>query len=119
MMRAMIWRSQGSIPAVLLIVLSGCGGPDKNAAERRTPKTFTVEISGVKFIPDTLSVHQGDTVVWINKDMVAHDVTQVPNNSWSSSVLTTRNVWKLAVQESTGYYCSIHVVMVGRLLVIP
>ena len=49
---------------------------------------------------------------WTIKDMVTHDVTQVPNH-WTSSNLPPGKSWKMAVGESADYYCSIHVVMVG------
>jgi plastocyanin len=40
----------------------------------RTPVTHTVNIDGSRFEPETLSV-VGDTVVWVNKDLVAHTAT--------------------------------------------
>lgn len=35
----------------------------------------TVIIKGMAFSPSELRVHKGDTVVWINEDIVAHNVT--------------------------------------------
>ena len=96
-----------------LIVLSSCS----SAPENNVPKTDTVMIFQMKFQPAELTVHKGDTVVWINKDMVAHDVTQVPNGTWSSKVLAPGKSWKMSVGESDDYFCSIHVVMVGKLTV--
>ena len=101
------------ILAFPLIVLSSCS----SAPEKYVPKTDTVMISQIKFQPAELTVHKGDTVVWINKDMVAHDVTQVPNNTWSSKSLAPGKSWKMSVEESDDYFCSIHVVMVGKLIV--
>jgi plastocyanin len=49
--------------------------------------------------------------------MVAHDVTQVPNSTWSSKSLAPGQSWKMAVEESDDYFCSIHIVMVGKLIV--
>jgi plastocyanin len=49
--------------------------------------------------------------------MVAHDITQVPSKTWTSSSLPPGKSWKMAVEESDDYYCSIHIVMVGKLIV--
>jgi plastocyanin len=106
------------ILAFPLFILNGCStAPEKAAPGKYVPKTIRVEIYQMKFQPDTLTVHQGDTVEWINKDMVAHDVTQVPNSTWTSSNMPPGKSWKMAVAESDDYYCSIHVVMVGKLIV--
>lgn len=96
-----------------LLVLSSCSTSPK----KYVPKTFVVEIAQMKFQPAELTVQKGDTVVWINKDIVAHDVTEVPNATWTSSKLAPGKSWKMAVQEGDDYYCSIHIVMVGKLIV--
>jgi plastocyanin len=101
------------ILAFPLIVLSGCS----SAPEKFSPKTDTVIISQMKFQPAELTVHKGDTVVWVNKDMVAHDVTQVPSSTWSSRSLAPGQSWKMSVGESDDYFCSIHIGMVGKLIV--
>ncbi len=98
-----------------LIILAGCSTTP--TPEKYKPKTFTIEIYQMKFQPALLTVHKGDTVEWVNKDIVSHDVTQVPNNLWSSSNLLPGKSWKMAVEETDDYYCSIHVVMVGKLIV--
>jgi plastocyanin len=102
------------IASLILAMLGSCS----TAPEKRTPpKTDTVRIAGMKFQPAQLTVHKGDTVVWINQDIVAHDVTQVPLGSWTSSLMPPGKSWKMVVQQSDDYYCSIHIVMVGKLLV--
>ncbi|HEY4155424.1 MAG TPA: plastocyanin/azurin family copper-binding protein, partial [Puia sp.] len=96
-----------------LVALFSCS----RAPEKHIPKTDTVVIAAMKFQPAVLTLHKGDSVVWINKDMVAHDITQVPSNTWTSSSLPPGKSWKMAVEESDDYYCSIHIVMVGKLIV--
>lgn len=85
--------------------------------EKIVPKVHTVEIKQMKFQPAELIVQKGDTVVWINNDIVAHDVTEEPNKTWSSSVMAVGESWSLVVTQSADYYCSIHVVMKGKLVV--
>ena len=85
--------------------------------EKITPKVHTVEIKQMKFQPAELMVQKGDTVVWINNDIVAHDVTEEPGKAWTSSVMPVGESWSLVVTQSADYYCSIHVVMKGKLIV--
>ena len=85
--------------------------------EAKAPAKHTVEIKSMKFEPAELIVKSGDTVVWINRDIVAHDVTEEPGKAWTSSIMPTGATWSFIVTKSADYYCSIHVVMKGKLLV--
>ena len=85
--------------------------------EKSVPARHIVEIKAMKFQPAELVVKMGDTVVWVNQDMVAHDVTEEPGKTWASPVMSSGASWSLVVTKSADYYCSIHVVMKGKLLV--
>jgi plastocyanin len=94
-------------------------GSEKTAVDTITPekiiaKSYTVEIKEMKFQPAVLAVQPGDTVVFINHDMVAHDVTD-EYKRWTSSPLPAGESWKLVITQTCNYYCSIHQVMKGRL----
>ena len=78
-------------------------------------KVYTVEIKQMKFQPAELVVQKGDTVVWINNDIVAHDVTEESGKAWTSSLMPVGQSWSLVVTQSADYYCSIHLVMKGKL----
>lgn len=95
--------------SVMLIV--GCNNKDSYI-----PQTHIVEIKDMVFQPAELKVHKGDTVMWINKDIVAHDVTE-KDKAWASPPLLNENSWKKVITKSDSYYCSIHVVMLGKLTV--
>lgn len=90
--------------------------PEKNEIINRA-NYHTVEIKQMKFIPAELQVSKGDTVVWINHDIVAHDVTEESAKKWTSSLIPSNASWKMVVSQSSDYYCSIHVVMKGKLVV--
>lgn len=98
-----------SIFTVFLFV--GC-----NNKQSYAPKTHTVEIIGMKFQPEELIVRKGDTVVWINKDLVSHDVTEV-NKAWASPALANGDTWKKEITKNEDYFCSIHLIMKGKLIV--
>jgi plastocyanin len=103
-----------------VIFLNGCSSPPEEdntpsqiPEEKAAPSLYIVQIEQMKFIPSDISVNAGDTIMWVNNDMVAHDITEEKDKSWSSSLLQPGKSWKLVVKESADYYCSIHVVMKG------
>lgn len=109
---------------LILTLFIGCNGNSKevnqniqasqDAQESNKPQTHIIEIKGMSFQPENLTVHKGDTVVWINKDIVAHDVTQ-ENQTWASPPIVNEASWKKEITQSDSYYCSIHLVMKGKL----
>lgn len=96
------------LPGFLLL---DCSHPETKVV----PRKYTIEIKEMRFQPDDLQVHVGDTVEWINKDLVAHDITEEVNKEWSSGPLNAGKSWDLVVTKSANYFCSIHVVMKGKL----
>ena len=96
-----------------VLLLNSCS----SAPEKTAPKVYTVEIKQMKFLPAELKVQKGDTVVFINRDFVTHDVTEESSKSWTSSSLPVGKSWSLTVAQSSNYYCSIHQVMKGKIVV--
>jgi len=94
---------------ILTLVGAGCN------LTPHQPKTFSVEIKDMKFVPDIITIGKGDTIIWINKDMVAHNVTEESANTWSSGPIAAEGSWKMAVNNKAGYFCSIHTVMKGKI----
>ena len=92
-------------------------GFSNTAIAQNSPTTHTVLIKKMKFIPETLHVKNGDTVVWINKDFYPHDVSKFDDNSWHSSPLEKGKSWAKVVTKTEEYYCSLHVVMRGKLII--
>jgi len=79
----------------------------------------TVEIKNLKFTPNYIEVNIGDTITFINRDFIPHDVTEETTKKWTSSILETGNSWQLVVTESADYFCSLHVVMKGKIRIRP
>lgn len=77
-----------------------------------------VEIRRFRFEPGRLVAAPGDTVVWVNRDLVPHTVT-ARNGRWDSQFLEASKVWDLRVsEEMTGeYFCRYHPGMTGHLRV--
>lgn len=103
--------SKYSIYIILIAILWGAC-----VSNTEKPKVYTVEIKDMKFIPDDITVKKGDTILWLNQDMMSHDVTE-ERNHWTSSVIPAGGTWKMEATEMVNYFCSIHVVMKGRIRV--
>lgn len=99
----------------LIIFLFFCSYCSSSAPETKN-KTYTVEIRQMKFMPAELVVERGDTVVFINHDFLTHDVTEQSQKAWTSTPLPPHSSWTLVVTGTSDYYCTIHPVMKGRLL---
>jgi plastocyanin len=90
---------------------------DTPSSSDKKPKVHTVEIKQMKFEPAVLNVRKGDEVIWINHDIVDHDVTEQNTKAWTSSKLPTGASWRMVVTKSELYFCSIHLVMKGKIIV--
>ena len=74
-------------------------------------------IDGASFSPADLTVKAGDTIVWVNKDLLAHTTT-AKNGAFDSKVIQPGNSWRF-VAKTAGtfpYTCSFHP-MTGTLTV--
>lgn len=82
----------------------------------QAPVKHIIEISSMKFIPDTVMVHPGDTVTFVNKDLVAHNATRLPDSVWQSPNLQENESWSFVPTQSDSFFCSIHMVMKGYIM---
>ena len=90
---------------------------DTSAYKISKPRVDTVVISDLKFHPSEIKVHKGDTVVWINNDLVAHCVTEASSKAWTSLPIPAGGSWKMVATQNSDYYCAIHLVMKGKIVV--
>lgn len=104
-----------------LCIISSCSGSQEQEAARagHTPTVHTIEIVQLAFKPAVLLAKVGDSVIFINKDMVDHDITDELNTAWTSGILSTGQSWKTVVTQNENYFCSLHVVMKGKIQVAP
>ena len=79
-------------------------------------KTHTVTIEGMRFQPEVLTVSPGDTVVWVNKDLVPHTATSTAGGFDSKDIQADKS-WRYTIQ-TTGefaYICTFHQTMKAML----
>ncbi|WP_083685028.1 cupredoxin domain-containing protein [Massilia putida] len=74
-----------------------------------------VVIDAMKFSPQVVQARPGDTIVWENRDMFAHNVTAAAAKV-SSGDLAPGKTWRYVVRAgaSFDYLCTLHPVMKGR-----
>lgn len=80
------------------------------------PKTHTVKIVDMKFVPETVTVKKGDTVVWKNEDLVPHTVM---GGAIRSEIIKAGESFRWSA-EKTGqseYMCTLHPNMRGKVMV--
>lgn len=88
------------------------------ASDDFTAGPDTVIIYRMQFMPQNIKVKKGDTVVWINKDIVVHDVTE-KDKLWTSGNIPNDGTtpFKKVADSSFDYFCSIHPTMTGSVTV--
>jgi plastocyanin len=107
----------------MLFIIRGvfaCSTPEervKQIQKATGTKTHTVVIQQMKFAPAELIVNEGDSVTWINRDIVDHNVTEEANKQWTSGNLPLGKTWSMVVIKSANYFCSLHPVMKGSVTV--
>ena len=82
----------------------------------RSKAAAVVTIENMKFNPATITVSKGEKVTFINKDIVGHNATET-KISWASPMLANGQSWTFAPEKTSDYYCTVHVVMKGKITV--
>ena len=87
------------------------------AALAAAAETHTVTIESLQFKPAVLTVRQGDTVVWVNRDVVPHTATTKP--TFDSGEIAAGRSWKMVANKKGryDYICTVHPTMKATLVV--
>lgn len=98
------------------LLAGGCFGAVADAAA--SPSAHVVVIEGMRFNPPTLTVHRGDKVTWINKDLVPHTASAT-SNAFDSHSIAPNASWTYTVRKpgNNPYVCRFHPTMQGALTV--
>ena len=77
-------------------------------------------IQGLRFQPEVLTVAPGDTIVWINKDLVPHTATSKTGGFDWKDIQPSKS-WKLTIRKTGdfAYICAFHPAMKATLRVKP
>lgn len=114
--------SRLDLVALLTLIGLGAGitgvglarGEADPAISVRGATAHAVTIRQLRFEPSGLRVAPGDTVVWINRDIVPHTVAPV-DESWSSGEMNQNDSFRWIVDEAgqLEYFCQYHPGMHG------
>jgi plastocyanin len=88
------------------------------ASDQAKPKTHTVTIESMRFQPETITVAPGDTIIWVNKDLVPHTATSEAGRFDSKDIQAERS-WRYNTRKKGdfAYICTFHPTMTGMLRV--
>jgi plastocyanin len=103
-----------AIGALALVGMAGSPRPTDHI-----PRRHVVEIRGMAFHPQALEVRRGDTIVWINRDIVPHTATSTRNAGWNTGPLGQGKSGEYVARHAgeDPYFCQLHPVMLGKLIV--
>jgi plastocyanin len=104
----------------MAVAVSGamsCASDTPRPGVGRTPATHEVSIEAVSFVPATLTVNRGDSIVWMNRDPFPHTATA--DGGFDSRALAPDASWTLvaAVAGEIHYVCTLHPTMKGTIVV--
>jgi plastocyanin len=90
-----------------------------HAAGTAAGHTTQVDIRNFGFSPKSITVPVGTRVVWTNHDEEPHVVTSAGTGFVSSKALDTSDSYAVTFSKpgTYAYYCSIHPMMVGTIVV--
>ncbi|ESY82061.1 amicyanin [Mesorhizobium sp. LNHC221B00] len=88
------------------------------AAAPAAAATIQVTIDKLVFSPDVVEAKVGDTIEWVNKDVIAHTATV--KGGWEVMIPPRKSAsLTLKAAGTLDYFCRFHPNMKGRLLVSP
>jgi plastocyanin len=82
-------------------------------------ETVQVTIDKLVFAPTEVRVKAGDTIEWVNKDILAHTATAT-NGDWNV-IIAPKQTSRVVVKNpgTVDYFCKYHPNMKGRVVVTP
>lgn len=88
------------------------------AASPAAAKTVTIDIKNFMFMPMTVTVAEGDTVTWTNRDQVPHTVAE-KNHKFRSAALDTGDTYSHVFDKAGtyDYFCTLHPQMFAHVVV--
>ena len=101
------------LAAAVAWVVGGLASADPPPAGHAT---VTVTIDAMRFPPESLPVHRGDEVVWINRDPFPHNVASASGRFRSAEIAPGRSFRHVVTASGVlAYGCTLHPSMHGEL----
>ena len=112
-------RIAGGVLVALAMAAAGAvrgAGPAASGPSAK-PATHTVVIENLRFVPETLEIRRGDTVVWENRDLVPHTATA--EGRFDSGNIAPKASWRhrFDAAGTLPVVCRYHPTMKGQVIV--
>lgn len=107
-----------ALRACARLLALACSAAPAGSLAAPTPVVHTVVIEGMLFTPARLTVRQGDTIIWKNRDAFPHTATS-EGKGFDSKDIGPERSWKMVANRrgSFPYLCTLHRTMRGTLRV--
>lgn len=97
----------------LAVVLTGMSAVSAHA------ETIQIVMDKLIYIPAEASAKVGDTIEWVNKDILVHTATAI-NGDWNVTIAPKKTERLILKKAGTiEYFCRFHPNMKGRIAVAP
>ena len=88
-----------------------------SGAEGGRPRSHVVQITGFTYEPARVTAAIGDTLTWVNEDIVPHTATAA--GAWDSGMIASKGRWTVVLRAGgrVDYQCALHPSMKGTVVV--
>lgn len=109
----------GALLVMGCVIVASPAAMAASASASTKVQTQQIEIRNFAFAPARLTVPAGTRVVWTNQDEEPHVITSAGSLFASSKGLDTSDSYAVTFSKpgTYAYYCSIHPMMVGTIIV--
>jgi plastocyanin len=113
---ATVWLSIGVIVLAGFVATRLLNSAAAGAAEQLASANIAVD--NFTFAPREITVEKGTTVIWVNHDDVPHTIVSA-DKKFKSKALDTDDQYSFTFTEAGTYpyFCSVHPVMTGKVIV--
>jgi plastocyanin len=100
-------------------MFAGAGRGASSTQEKNSSSPTEVKIDNFTFAPGAITVPQGTTVNWTNRDDIPHTVVSEDKSTFKSKPLDTDDKFSFTFDKpgTYTYFCSIHPKMTAKVVV--
>ena len=101
---------------MLVWLMVGFATVGETPIEPVSARRQVVEMRDFEFQPNVVRVTAGDTIVWLNRDVVPHTATAKPQ--WDTGTIAAKATgsWAARGKDEVTYECVFHPGMVGKIV---
>jgi plastocyanin len=105
------------VAVAFLLSVAAAGCRERPAVTGSMPRQHTVYIEGMAFQPSTVALAPGDSVVWVNKDLVPHAAAAAGAFDSKALQFNTSFSHTFPTVGEFPYVCPFHPTMKGQIQV--